>query len=361
MPATQPINLQSNYPVLAEQDASWLALLHSAVDRFGADSIRLPRFGGSLHNRSLAASWLRMPIERTWIAESGHHALMASLLAAGLTGKTIVVESLTYPWFLRQANMLGNRIVSLPLDEQGIDPAALRDLCQRESIAALYTMPTLHNPVGHVTPLQRRRELVSIAHEFNLTLIEDSAYGFLVPDEPPRYTKLSPERSFYVESLSKRVAPGLRTAFLAAPEALGSQTELALRVLSSGSSTLLASQGCAMAQDGSLAQTIQLKRIQGAERLAKALEILKDFDIAPTHPNSWHLWVKLPKHLTSEQVESQSEANGALITGGHWFTAPDAPAPQAVRVALGGETDWARVAKGLEIFADTLRGKEPTK
>lgn len=355
MPTTQPINLQSNHPILAEQETSWPALLHSAVDRFGADSLRQPMSGGSLHNRSLAAAWLRMPIERTWIAESGHHALMVSLLVSGLIGKTIVAESLTYSGFLRQANLLGIRILSLPMDEQGIDPTALRDLYQRESIAAFYTMPTLHNPVGHVTPLQRRTELVSVAREFNLTIIEDSAFGFLVPDEPPRYTELAPERSIYIESLSKRVAPGLRTAFLVAPEPLGDQTEMTLRVLSSGSSTLLASLGCAMAHDGSLAHTIQLKRTQGAQRLAKALEILKDFETVLPHPNSWHLWVKLPKHLTPQEAESRSEANGALITGAHWFTAPDAPVPQAVRVALGGETDWTRVAAGLEIFANTLR------
>jgi DNA-binding transcriptional MocR family regulator len=350
------INLQSNYPVLAQQDASWISLLHTAVDRFGADSIRLPRFGGSDHNRSLAAAWLRMPVERTWIGESGHHAVMASLLAAGLTGKTIAVEALTYPWFLRQAHMLGNRVISVPLDENGIDPTALRALCQRESVAAVYTMPTHHNPTGLVTSLPRRAEIVSIARDFNLTLIEDSAYGFLSEDEPPRYTELAPERSFYIESLSKRVVPGLRTAFLAAPEALGAQTELAFRVLTSGSSSLLVSLGCAMAQDGRLAETIQHKRTNGAMRFAKALEILKGFDMT-AGPNSWHIWVNLPGDLTSEETELRCEANGAIITGGHWFTAPDATIPKAVRVALGGETEWARVAEGLEIFAQTLREK----
>jgi DNA-binding transcriptional MocR family regulator len=350
------INLQSNYPVLPEQDASWISLLHNAVDRFGADAIRLPRFGGSEHNRSLAAAWLRMPVERTWIGVSGHHAVMAALLAAGITGKTIVVEALTYPWFLRQAHMLGNRVLSVPLDEHGIDPAALRDLCKRESVDAVYTMPTLHNPTCIVTPLHRRNEIVSIARDFNLTLIEDSAYGFLVEDEPARYIELAPERSFYIESLSKRVAPGLRTAFLVAPESLGPQTELAFRVLTSGSSTLFVSLGCAMAHDGRLAETIQLKRTQGADLLAKALEILKGFDMT-TAPNSWHIWVKLPGDLTSEQTEQQCEANGVLITGGHWFTAPDAPIPHAVRIALGGETNWARVAEGLEFFAQTLRAK----
>ena len=348
------INLQSNYPVLAEQDAAWLALLHNAVDRFGAESVRLGAYGGSLHNRSYAAAWLRTPVERTWICSAGHHGLVTSLLAANLVGKIIVVEAITYPWFLRQAAMLGARLISVPLNDEGLDPQALRDLLKRESVAAIYTMPTHHNPVGVVSPLSRRNEIVSIARDYNLFLIEDAAYAFLVDNEPPRYIDLAPERSFYIASLSKRVVPGLRTAFLAAPESLSSQVELALRVLASGSSTLLASLGCEMAHNGTLDATIQRKRIEGAARLARALDLLKDFETT-AGPNSWHIVVKLPPNLTSEQTEQLCEDNGILITGMHWFTAFDAPVQRAVRIALGGETEWSRVAAGLQIFTQLLR------
>lgn len=348
------INLQSNYPVLAEQDASWLTLLHDAIDRFGAESVRLGPFGGSPRNRSYAASWLRISPERTWLCSSGHHGLIAALLASSLVGKTIVVEAVTYPWFLRQATMLGARLLAVPLDSDGLNPQALRDLLQRESIAAIYTMPTHHNPLGIVSPVSRRNEIVAIAREHNLTILEDAAYSFLVDQEPPRYIDLAPERSFYVASLSKRVVPGLRTAFLAAPEELSPQVELALRVLASGSSTLLASLGCQMAHDGSLDATIQRKRTEGAARLAKALDILKDFKTT-TGPNSWHIWVELPPNLTPEETERLCEANGVLITGAHWFTAPGVPVPQAVRVAFGGETEWSRVAEGLHIFKRILQ------
>ena len=348
------INLQSNYPVLAEQDSAWPQLLHTAVDRFAAESIRLGPFGGSPRNRSYAAAWLRIPAERAWICSAGHQGLITSLLAANLIGKTIVVEAITYPWFLRQAAMLGARLISVPLDSEGLNPQALRDLLQREAVAAIYTMPTHHNPTGIVSPLSRRNEIVAIAREHNLIILEDAAYSFLVPDEPPRYIDLAPERSFYVASLSKRVAPGLRTAFLAAPESLSSQVDLALRVLTSGSSTFLASLGCEMAHDGRLDATIHHKRTEGATRLTKALEILEGFDTA-SGPNSWHSWIKLPPTLTPEDTERLCEDNGVLITGGHWFTAPDAPVPQYVRLAFGGETDWSRVVEGLQIFKHLLQ------
>jgi DNA-binding transcriptional MocR family regulator len=347
------INLQTNYPVLAEQDAAWNRQLHDAVERFGADAVRLPEFGGSLQNRALAAVWLNVPVERTWVCTSGHHGTMAALLAGGLSGKTVAVETLTYPWFVRQAQMLGMRVVPVSMDGEGMDPEALRAACRREEIAAVYTMPTMHNPTGAVASKGRREEVVAVAREFGLTIIEDAAYGFLVADEPPRYTELAPERAFYVESLSKRVVPGLRTCFLVAPAELAEQTWLALRVMTSGSSTLLVSLGCAMAADGSLQQMIETKRAEGAARTSKALAMLTDFEVGAS-PNGWHLWVTLPESggLTAESAEKLCEERGARITGAHWFTAPGAEVPRAVRLALGGETYWDRVAEGLVVFRE---------
>ncbi len=353
------INLQSNYPVLAEQESSWKALLLEAVERFGGDALRLPAFGGWARDRELAGAWLGVAPQRALIAEAGHHALIATVMAAGLVGKTVAVERLTYPWFVRQLQMLGARVLPVELDGECVRPDALRAACERERVHAVYTMPSLHNPTGAVAGLERRQAVVSVAREFGLTIVEDGAYGFLLEDEPPRYVELAPERSWYVESLSKRVAPGLRTAFLVVPESLGTEAELALRLVASGSSTLLASMGCAMAADGRLAAMIEAKRKEGATRRKRTLEMLagleRGFKIM-AGPNSWHLWVSLPEGVgNDEDVERACEERGVLIT--RWFTAPGAAVPRAVRVGLGGETEWERVAEGLRVFGEVVRWK----
>lgn len=349
------INLQSNYPVLAEQETAWPGRLREGVERFGAAALRLPAFGGSGANRDLAAAWLGVSVERTWICTSGHHGTMAALLAAGLAGKTIAVEALTYPWFVRQAQMLGMRVVAVAMDGEGMLPDALKAACEGEGVAAVYTMPSMHNPTGAVAGVERRRTVVAVAREFGLTVIEDGAYGFLVEEEPPRYTELAPERAFYVESLSKRVVPGLRTCFVVGPEVLGEEIALALRVMTSGSSTLLASMGCAMAADGSLAAVIAAKRVEGERRRLMALEILAGMD-AVSGRNSWHVWVRAGDGdlRTDEVIERACEARGVLVTGARWFAAPDAAVPRAVRIGLGGETDWGLVEEGLRMVAGVV-------
>ena len=349
------INLQSNYPVLAEQEQTWKALLLEAVERFGADSLRLPAFGGWARDRALAGAWLGVPADRVLVAEAGHHALLASLMAANLSGKTIAVEALTYPWFVRQAQSLGVRVVPVGLDDECMHPQALRQVCEAEHVSAVYTMPSLHNPTGAVAGLERRKQIAHAAREFDLRIIEDGAYGFLLEHEPAHYFELVPERSFYVESLSKRVAPGLRTAFLVVPEGLGAEGELALRLVASGSSTLLASMGCAMVADGRVAETIRAKRVEGEVRRVRALEMLAGLQTTSV-TNSWHLWVTLPEGVGDDaEVERRCVERGVLITGARWFTAPGAQAPRAARLGLGGETEWERAAEGLRVFAGVMR------
>ncbi|MDP1346472.1 aminotransferase class I/II-fold pyridoxal phosphate-dependent enzyme, partial [Klebsiella pneumoniae] len=83
----------------------------------------------------------------------------------------------------------------------------------------VYSMPTLHNPLGWVMSLTQREQLVSIARQHNLMIIEDAAYAFLVENAPPPVATLAPERTVYVGGLSKSVATGLRVGFVAAPAA----------------------------------------------------------------------------------------------------------------------------------------------
>jgi len=353
---SSPINLQSNYPVLAEQEREWQGLLREAVERFSAESLKLAPFGGWPALRVKAAAWVRADASRTFVCECGHHGLLAAMMAAGLPGKTIAVETLTYPWFVRQIEMLGCRVVPIAMDEQGLLPEALRSTCEKENVAAVYLMPSMHNPTGAVAGLARRNAMVEVAREFNAAIIEDAAYSFLVEDEPARYYELAPERAYYVESLSKRAAPGLRTGFLVVPESVAENAEMALRVMG-GSSTLLASLGCAMAEDGRLATVIHAKRVEGRKRCAEALKMLAEFEVLAGPDTSWHLWVtRRAEDLRSdEEFEAACAERGVLVTGARWFTAPGAVVPHAVRIGLGGETEWSRVEEGLQLVVDVLR------
>ena len=83
----------------------------------------------------------------------------------------------------------------------------------RRRLSAVYTMPTVHNPLGSVMDLRTRLQMGRCRRRHDLLIIEDSAYDFLEPAPPACLLSLAPERTLHVGSFSKSLATGLRIGF----------------------------------------------------------------------------------------------------------------------------------------------------
>ena len=174
--------------------------------------------------------------------------------------------------------MTKTSVVACEVDDEGIVPEALRELCDRsggaEPVHGIFTMPTVQNPLGFVTPVSRREKIVEIAREFDLTIIEDDAYGFMEENAPASYAVLAPERTYYVRGLAKSLAPSARTGFLVAPENAAASIEAALRCTATGTNVLHNMAALAICEDGALKQMIKAKREEGRQRNIAARALL---------------------------------------------------------------------------------------
>ena len=99
-------------------------------------------------------------------------------------GDTIISEDPVWPGGVGLFNTIGAKVVTVPLDEQGMRVDVLE-----ERLAALkaqgirpkfiYTLPTFQNPVGVTAPVERRLRLLELAEEYNTFVFEDDAYNDL--------------------------------------------------------------------------------------------------------------------------------------------------------------------------------------
>ncbi len=117
-------------------------------------------------------------------------------------------------------------LVGIPLDKEGMQVDLLEEkikelIAQDMSVKFIYTIPTFQNPAGTVMPESRRKKLIDVAHEYNLVIIEDDPYGKLRYDIPA----IKPIKAFddegrviYMSTFSKILAPGLRLAWIIAPD-----------------------------------------------------------------------------------------------------------------------------------------------
>jgi DNA-binding transcriptional MocR family regulator len=356
------IEMQYNFPLLAGQGEQWRERLRWAVEQLhpdNADELRPTFRVERLAQRTIAAKWLGSAVENTWIVCGAHHGTLVSMMAADLAGKTIALDEISYTGGLEQGRMLGAKVVGVAFDHEGMRADSLRAVCERErasgaGVSAIYTMPSVHNPLGCVAGLQRRQEIVEVAREFDLLIIQDDAYGYMEADAPASYAELAPERTFYVRGLSKSYAPATCTGFLVAPERFAAGIQNAVKNTATGTALVNNIAALSLVADGTVDAVIAQKLEEGARRNAAARALLGDVAF-PGAKCAWHLWITLPEGLSAAEAEARCAAKGVAVSGGQSFAAPGVVA-RGLRIGLGGEVEFERVMEGVRVVAEVLRG-----
>jgi len=136
----------------------------------------------------------------------------------------IVVELPTYIAALQTFNIWNPKYIAIPTDDDGLDIKVLENRLRRvysggKRVKLLYVVPTGHNPLGSVMPLDRRKRLLELAEKYDFYIVEDDPYGFITYDRvPPRLISLDGgERVIYVSTFSKLFSPGFRLGWIAGP------------------------------------------------------------------------------------------------------------------------------------------------
>jgi DNA-binding transcriptional MocR family regulator len=248
-------------------------------------------------------------------------------------GDVVAVDALTYSGFkvITEAHRL--ELVPIPLTEHGPDLDGLERLCRKRRIKAVYTMPTLHNPMGWVMDLAWRERLVSIAREQGLLLIEDGAYAFLAEDPPVPLRALAPELTVYVSGFSKNIATGLRVGYVVAPLQWVAAIERAIRATTWNTPGVMTALVCGWVEDGTVARLEAEKRRDAMARQRLARTALAGLTLV-SHPASYFLWLPLPEDIRADQVAVALLAENIAVSTAEPF-AISSPAPHAIRLALG--------------------------
>jgi 2-aminoadipate transaminase len=121
----------------------------------------------------------------------------------------------------------GARLCGVPLDDEGMRTDLLEQRLlslRREGVPAkfIYVVPDFQNPAGVTMSMERRQELLTIAREFDLLVLEDTPYRALryTGENLPSLGTMDPDgRVISLYTFSKVFCPGLRLGWvLADPE-----------------------------------------------------------------------------------------------------------------------------------------------
>jgi DNA-binding transcriptional MocR family regulator len=343
------IDLNFNYPSLPGQ----AELLRSALRQLasGGDLEALLRYqphAGRLHERASVARHLRargLTVEagQVLIVNGAQQGLAVTMMALLKPGDVIAADALTYSGFKVLAEALHLEIVPIPVTGQGPDLNALENLCRSRHVRAVYSMPTLHNPLGWVMSAAQREHLVTIARRHELLIIEDAAYAFLAENPPPPIAELAPECTVYVSGLSKSVATGLRVGFIAAPLDIVPALERTIRATTWNTPGVLTAIASTWLDDGTVMQLEEEKRKDAQARQALAAQVLAGLRYI-SHPSSYFLWLPLPEDARADQIAMELMREQVAVSIAEPF-AISVHVPHAIRLALGSvEMDMLRQA-----------------
>jgi 2-aminoadipate transaminase len=143
-------------------------------------------------------------------------------------GDIVITEAPSYFVYQGTLTSQGVRILSVPVDKEGMDVDALEEMLielERSGnlgrLRLIYVCDYFQNPTGLTLSLDRRRRLVELARRFSrrqrILILEDAAYRELRYSGPdlPSIKSFDSENSHVILALtfSKACAPGMKTGY----------------------------------------------------------------------------------------------------------------------------------------------------
>jgi len=248
-------------------------------------------------------------------------------------GDRIIVESPSYLGALQAWNAYGAEYVSVPFDENGMRTESL-EAALRTGPKFIYVLPNFQNPTGVTLSLERREQLVKLADQYGVPLVEDDPYGqlrYTGKHLPPVIVLDSRYRNngntayqgnvIYLSTFSKILAPGFRLAWVVAPKEVIAKMVQAKQGADLHTSTFTQLVACQTAQDDYLDQHVILIRNIYNERRRVMLDAMTDHfpkNVHWTRPDGgMFLWVTLPDGMNSADVLTKAvEKKVAFVPGG---------------------------------------------
>ncbi|KWB61652.1 PLP-dependent aminotransferase family protein [Burkholderia ubonensis] len=250
-------------------------------------------------------------------------------------GDVVLTEQPAYPATLQALRLQQARVVTIPVDGDGLDVDRLDALLAAGTIAQpklLYTVPTFANPTGATLSRERRLKLLRLAVRHRFLIVEDDPYADLrfAGEALPSMLALAEEvdgaRDWIVHfaSLSKIVAPGLRVGWTIAPAEIARRCVIAKQTVDLCSAPWTQAIAAEYLADGALER--HLPRITDAykRKCAAMCDALRDGlgDAIEFHrpEGGMFVWARIGA-VSSAQLLQLAIANKIVFVPGNAFFA----------------------------------------
>jgi len=275
-------------------------------------------------------------------------------------GQYVISEAPTYTGTITALRASNIRMIGIEMDHYGMKIDSLRDTLRRyPDPKFIYVIPNFQNPTGITMSLERRKELLEIAEERNLTIIEDDPYGALRFSGSHIPSLKSLDRSgnvVYLGTFSKVLAPGFRLGYVVATPDVIEKLNLAKQALDLASSTLSEYIAEAYLSEGYIEKQIPKIISLYKEKRDLMIESFENYfpdDVEFTRPNGgMFIWVTRKGSDTDKLFPIAMKKKVAYVVGSAFY--PDENNHESMRLNYTYSSN-ENIIEGVKRLGDVFR------
>ena len=281
-------------------------------------------------------------------------------------GDTIIVENPCFIGAISAFNSYQANIISVPLNESGIDldqlESLLKDLTQKPKF--IYLTPNFHNPAGTLYTAETKQKLIQLLDGADIPIIEDDVYSDLYfyeedKDDLRTIKGINPIGIdvCYTGSFSKIIGPGLRLGWMLVPNDIYEKCELIKQTIDACSPSFTQIIADKFLQSGIADRYVEKVRVEYKKRAHAMIHALKQQlpeEVTFTAPRGgFYIWLKLPEYINSTDILKKAIDKGVVFVSGKTFD-PHGKSNNYIRLSYCN-TSVDKINKGIPIVVSVIK------
>lgn len=278
-------------------------------------------------------------------------------------GDVILMEEPVSPDVYRAMELAGGRIITVPVDMDGMQCDRLEELILLYKPRFIYVNSSFHDPTGAILSMERRQQIVEIAGRHRVVVIEDDAASELVYSGSKfvpmkAYDKLN--NVIYIYSFSLTFMPGLSLAFVVGDKSLIRSLSYLVSVRMVATDWLTQKLIAKYLDDGSYYQVLERFRENYAlkqELICRKLDQMKLLGVEYERPRGGvYIWCRLPEGIDSKDLVIKAHRRGVSVLPGYVFYPQKNGGRDHIRLNYSYESR-ERILQGMDILKETVKSE----
>ena len=346
------------------------------LDKYGTKALQYGATQGVPELREAIAARYGVPVSRVQITTSSQQGIDVCTRILCDPGDIILTTEPTYLGALQSFKAYrAETVVSDDPSQSRLTPSSGPSLlCGRgwpqvsgtipsrsdsKPVKFIYVIPDFNNPSGETMTLEERMEIVKLARELDVVIVEDSPYRELrySGEEVPTIYSLAPERTLHLGSFSKIFAPGFRLGWIIGPEELLEQIYICKQALDLCPPVFDQYMATEFLTSGALDANLVKTKAEYRRRRDLMVSLLEKYmpaGVKWTYPEGGlFLFLTLPEGIDTIEMYDEALSRGVAYVAGSFFFL-DGSHRNTMRLNFSFIAE-EKMEPGLQLLGDLVR------